>query len=361
MKVITDIAGWVHRFIRFLVSLAASMAPSQGEASLFLQPGMTMRDVTIPQYSESLESNGILRVVVIQVGNDGLIEAERLSVELAQNGSDRGVLRAHTAVLERNFDGIRTNGGTELRMGGVELKTEGMTCDLKALEFVSSGGFQLKCHSGSSGNVGTGQPVSQQSPEWDPMAGEIGRGKGPIVYPRSPHDPFWFDGSLSRRLDFCGGDVESNLMRGQSIGLLSKGPGRFQIKDGAYSASNGVLMRFPLGMIACGDRVDMLWGKYDPFQPPQRSKVMPSDLRRFHAVGGCHAIITGRRGKVHVMVCEEVKYSGRTGLVSLKGGYPRIESAEGGVIASSENQFIRINAEGRLILGPGHWLSDFAL
>lgn len=353
--------GWIHRLTRLFVCFVAALGSSQGGPSLFLQPGTTMRNVTIPQYSEALESSGTLRVVVIQVADDGMIQAERLSAELVQDGGGRGALRAGSAVLERDFDGIRTNGGTELRMGGVELKTDGMIGDLKALEFVSNSGFHLECQTEGGDEMATGRRNSRQRLEWKPIAAGIGRGRGPMVSPKGPHDPFWFDGSFSRRLDFSRGTGDSTFMRRQPVGLLSRGPGKFQIKDGAYSSSGGVLIRFPLGMIACGDRVHVHWGKHDPVRPPPPSQVMPGDLRRFHAVGGCHAIVTDRRGRTHVVVCEEVRYSGKTGLISLKGGYPRIESADGLLIASSRTQFIRINAEGRLILGPGHWLSDLAL
>jgi hypothetical protein len=361
MMISSAMAGWYRGFGRVLACVSVSAASSKAVPSLFLQPGTTLRNVVIPQYSDTLQSSGILRVVAIQVSEDGVIQADRLSAELIEERGGRGALRAGSAVLERSFDGIRTVGGTELRMGGVELKTDGMTGDLKALRFVSMGGFQLKCQAENLEEEPVSFREGGRALEWKPVAGDLGRGRGPMAGPKSPNDAFWFDGHLSRCFDFLAKEEVSAFTRQDSVSLLSKGPGSFQINDGAYSSSGGVLIRFSLGMFACGERVDVLWGSRGTVREPSPSQVMPGDLRRLHAVGGCHVRVTDRKGRVRVVVCEELRYSGRTGLISLKGGYPRIDSEEGRMMASSENQFIRINAEGRLILGPGHWQSDLAL
>jgi hypothetical protein len=346
----------VFGIVTFVVT---SGTPIRVRADLFLQPGITMRDVMITRYSDELKLISVLKILVIRVADGGTVQADHLSAELGDEQGGRGFLRAGSAVLESGLDGIRTAAGTELRMDGVHLVTDGMTGNLETLEFVSTGGFQLTCQPGIAAGApeATGAPRRQLLP--NPDAPGLGHGRGPTVEPKGPDDPFWFDGRFSRCLEFRSNGGMS--MDQNPVKLLSKGPGRFRIKDGAYSASGGVLIRFPLGTIACGDRVDVSWGSPETVRRQLVSKVMPGDVRRLHAAGGCHIRLTDRKGKPYVIVCDEVRYSGKTGLISLKGGYPRIDSAEGRLIASSKGQYLRINAEGRLILGPGHWQSDHVL
>lgn len=352
---------WFRGLSGVVTIIVTSVGASRAESTLFMQPGTTLRDVTIPRYTEGLASDGLLRVAMIRVADDGKIQADRLSVELRDNSGGRGWLRAGSALLERGFDGIRTADGTELRMGGIELETCGVSGDLRKLEFVSTGGFQLKCRAGRGSGLLAVSSVRSRPLEWRPGAVDPGQGRGPMAGPRGPEDAFWFDGRLGGRLAFRsdGGGRAAALQ--DPVTLLSKGPGNFRVREGAYSSSGGVLIGFSLGTIACGDRVEVVWGGPEPVRRRPPSKVLPGDLRRLRAAGGCHLRLTDRKGRLHVVVCEEVRYSGKTGLVSLKGGYPRIDSAEGRLMASSADQYLRINAEGRLILGPGHWLSDHAL
>ncbi len=358
---------WLRRVASSVACVVALGLPSLAAVDLFLQPGTTLSGVVIPRYSETLESIGILRVVTIRVAEDGTVLAEKLSAELSDENGLPCFLQAGSAVLERGFDGISTSDGTELRINGIQLKTGGLVGDLKALDFVSKGGFRLDCEAGNptaaplvaAGPLGPGP----RRPEliWRQGGIDLGQGRGPLLEPRGPNDPFWFGGSFKDCMEFHSGR-DGRLAPGQDlVRLLSKGPGRFQVKSGVYSSSGGVLVRLPLGLIACGDRFDVTWGSPAPASRKKGSKVMPADVRRLHAAGGCHIRVVNRRGKTHVVVCDEVRYSGKTGLISLQGGYPRIDSAEGRLVASSKNQFLRINSEGRLILGPGHWQSDHSL
>lgn len=358
---------WLRHVAPFVAWVVALELPPLEASDLFLQPGTTLSGVVIPRYSDTLESIGILRVVTIRVAEDGTVLAEKLSAELSDENGRPFFLRAGSAVLERGFDGISTSDGTELRMNGIQLKTGGLIGNLKALDFVSKGGFRLDCEAGhptaapleAAGPLGPGPRRPELS--WGRGGIDLGRGRGPIVEPRGPNDPFWFGGSFEHCLEFHS-SRDGRLASGQDlVRLLSKGPGRFQVKSGTYSSSGGVLVRLPLGLIACGDRFDVTWGSPVPVSRKRGSKVMPADVRRLHAAGGCHIRIASRKGKTHVVVCDEVRYSGKTGLISLQGGYPRIDSAEGRLVASSKNQYLRINSEGRLILGPGHWQSDHSL
>jgi hypothetical protein len=334
---------------------AALVASSPADSNLF-QPGTTLRNVVIPRYSATMEREGILRFSCIRVQESGEVLADRFAAEFGEDATGKSFLRAGAAMMPRNLDSISTAGGTELKLNGIHLETEGLEGDLSALNFSSRGGFRLSCSPSTLPAAGPLAPLDARRPKWRSKLSALPCSRGPLVEPRGPGSPFWFDDRFDLGWQFHAGE-SPDPASATHVRMLSKGSGSFHLKEGIYSSRGGCLLRFSLGWIACGDKFEVTWGLAPSSPGASISKVMPPEIKRLRADGGCHVRAIDSRGRRFLIICQEVKYSGKTGLISLQGGYPRILSAEGQLHASEKHQYLRINAAGRLTLGPGHWES----